>query len=70
MKVFGRIQDMIQKFINFLKEVKVELKKVNWLSLNQTIRYTLLVILISIVVAAFLGMVDFLVTLLIDKFVL
>ena len=49
----------MQKIIQFLKEAKAELMKVNWPTKQQTINYTLLVIGISIAVAAFLGSLDY-----------
>lgn len=50
---------MISKAITFVKEAKIELSKVTWLTKQQTIRYTLLVIVISLAVAAFLGTLDY-----------
>lgn len=50
----------MQKIIQFLKEAKEELKKVNWPNRQQAIKYTLAVIGISIAVAIFLGGLDFL----------
>lgn len=44
----------------FLKEVRLEMKKVNWPTRQETIRYTLIVIGISVGVAVFLGATDFL----------
>ncbi len=49
-----------EKIITFLKEVKIEAKKVNWPTKQQTLRYTLLVVAVSIVAAIFLGGIDFL----------
>jgi preprotein translocase subunit SecE len=54
----------------FLKEVRVELKKVNWPTKKETIKYTLIVIGASLTVMVFLGGLDFLFTWLITKFVL
>ncbi len=53
---------MFTKIITFLKEVRLEMKKVNWPTRQQTIRYTLIVIGISVAVAAFLGGLDFIFT--------
>lgn len=50
--------------LNFLKEVKEELNKVTWPSREQTIRYTVLVIVVALVVGIFLGALDYLLTLL------
>ena len=43
----------------FLKEVRLELDKVTWPTRDQVIRLTGLVIVISVAVGAFLGLVDF-----------
>ena len=61
---------MLSKIITFLKEVKLEIKKVNWPSRQQTIKYTLIILGISATVALFLGGLDFLFTILLDRFVL
>jgi len=44
----------------YFKETKAELKHVNWPTRNQTIFYTLIVVVLSIAVAYFLGIFDFL----------
>lgn len=45
--------------INYLKETKEELKEVTWPSKRQTTIWTILVIVISTIVAVFLGAIDF-----------
>jgi preprotein translocase subunit SecE len=45
--------------IVFLKEVKIELSKVSWPDRQQAFRLTLIVIVISVIVAAFIGGLDF-----------
>lgn len=47
------------RIIDFLNEVKVELEKVVWPSRAQTIRLTFIVIFITVMVAFFVGVVDF-----------
>ncbi len=49
---------MINKIVKFLREVRIELKKVNWPSRKETIGATSVVIIIVIIVAIFLGLVD------------
>ncbi|MCX6765537.1 MAG: preprotein translocase subunit SecE [Candidatus Moranbacteria bacterium] len=49
----------MNKVVTFIKEARIELKKVNWPSKKQTINYTLIVIGISLAVAAFLGGLDY-----------
>lgn len=48
--------------INFFKEVREELAKVAWPTREQTVRYTVLVIAVAVVVGLFLGGLDFLLT--------
>nr|NJM02539.1 preprotein translocase subunit SecE [Desulfobacula sp.] len=51
--------NFIQKAIDFLTEVKVELKKVTWPTRKQITGTTIVVIIFVFVVAAFLGLFDF-----------
>lgn len=50
--------------ITFLKEVKEELIKVAWPTREQTIRYTILVIIVTVAVGLFLGGLDYILTIL------
>jgi preprotein translocase subunit SecE len=43
---------------NFLADVLEELKKVNWPTREQTIRLTLVVFIISLIVGAYVGIID------------
>lgn len=47
---------------SFLNEVKEELAKVAWPSRQQTIKYTVLVILVAVAVGVFLGGLDYILT--------
>ena len=47
------------KIVNYLKESKTELKKVTWPTKKETIKYSLLVIAISLGVAIYLGALDY-----------
>ena len=51
--------NFVQKAIDFLTEVKVELKKVTWPTRKQITGTTIVVIIFVFVVAAFLGLFDF-----------
>jgi preprotein translocase subunit SecE len=55
--------------IQFLREVKSELTKVVWPSRKDTIRITVAVIAFSIMVAAFLGLIDYGLTFGLDKLI-
>ena len=61
---------MIEKISKFLKEVKMEIKKVNWPTRQETIRYTLIVVAVSLVVAGFLGGLDLIFLRLLNQFIL
>lgn len=52
----------LTKTVDFLREVKVELDKVVWPTKIQTIRLTVMVIVVTIVVGFFLGGLDYLLT--------
>ncbi len=64
------IKNLPSKIINFLKEVHLELKKVNWLTRQEALKYTLIVIGISVATAAFLGGLDVIFITLLNKFIL
>jgi preprotein translocase subunit SecE len=49
---------LIDKGIQFLREVKVELKKVTWPSRKQTMGSTVVVLVIVTIISLFLGIVD------------
>lgn len=53
---------MFTKIKKFLKEARQEIKKVNWPSRKETTRYTFFVILISLIVALYLGLLDYMFT--------
>jgi preprotein translocase subunit SecE len=61
---------MLNKIVTFLKEVRIEIKKVNWPTRQETIRYTLIVIGVSVGVAIFLGGFDFVFTTILNRFIL
>ncbi|MDL1968095.1 MAG: preprotein translocase subunit SecE [Deltaproteobacteria bacterium] len=48
----------LQKSLQFLREVKVELNKVTWPTRKQTIGSTLVVIILVMIISFFLGIVD------------
>ncbi len=60
----------IQKSKTFFKEVYVELRKTNWLSRREVLRYTLIVLAVSIVVAVILGGLDFVFSELLKMYIL
>ena len=59
MNIFNRV-------IDYLKGSQIELKKVIWPSQKEITQHTMLVIGISLGVAAFLGLADYLLTILLQ----
>jgi len=51
--------NIFTKSAQFLREVKVELKKVTWPSRKQTVGSTVVVIVLVMLISLFLGIVDF-----------
>lgn len=60
----------MNKLTTYLKEVRLELGKVNWPSREQTTRYTFIVVGVSLAVALFLGGLDYVFSWVLNKFVL
>ena len=58
------------KTITFLKEVRLEMKKVNWPTKQETIKYVIIVIGTSAALAIFLGGLDFIFITILNKFIL
>ena len=54
----GKIQGWWGQSMQFLREVKVELKKVAWPSRKQTLGSTVVVLILVFIISAFLGVVD------------
>ncbi len=50
---------MSNRIKTFLQDSRQELKRVNWPTRNETAKYTLFVIAFSVLVAVFLGILDF-----------
>lgn len=50
---------LLKKIMKFLKQVHAEMQKVIWPSRQTTVMYTVVVILVSIIVAYYLGAFDY-----------
>lgn len=48
--------------VTFLQQTQDELKKVTWLTQQEVIRLTVVIIIVSVIVGLFLGGLDFLLT--------
>ena len=60
----------MHRLIHYLKEVRAEIRKVNWPTRAQTIRYTLAVIGLSLALALFFGGLDYGFSYLVERFVI
>jgi len=64
------LSNIPNKIVTFLKEARLEMKKVNWPTRRETLRYTLIVIGVSLAVAIFLGGLDFIFVQILNKFII
>ncbi|MEX2033104.1 MAG: preprotein translocase subunit SecE [Candidatus Colwellbacteria bacterium] len=57
------------RFTLYLKELRREFQRINWPTRGEALRLSLVVIIISLLVAAFLGSVDFIFATAIQKII-
>jgi preprotein translocase subunit SecE len=60
---------MSSKIALFWQETKAEIRRVEWPSKQETIRYTIFVVLFSLIVAALLGAFDFVFLKVLENFI-
>ena len=58
---------MYERAIDFLREVKAELTKVNWPSQSELTGSTKVVIVLTIILAVFVGFIDFMLSALLSR---
>jgi len=58
------------KLVKFIKEAETELRRTNWPSREETIRYTWVVIALSAFLVVVLGGLDYLFTMAVNRFLL
>ncbi len=63
-------QSIWSRIVNYVKESKAELKKVQWPTKRETVNYTILVIAISLGVAIYLGAIDYILNIILEKVIL
>lgn len=62
---FAKIPIVVKRIgglVNYLKEVRAELSKVVWPKREEVIKLTLIVIIISVIVGIYVGVLDFVFT--------
>jgi preprotein translocase subunit SecE len=57
------------RMMNYFKDVRAEMKHVSWPSRSVTIAYTIVVVVVSLVVAIYLGLLDHVFRLVIQQFI-
>ena len=57
-KATSQEPSLVQKSVQFLREVKIELKKVTWPTRKQTLGSTAVVVVLVMIISLFLGLVD------------
>ena len=57
------------KLVKFLNEVKIELAKVVWPKRDEVVKLTLIVIIISVLIGAYIGALDFIFTKIVEYLV-
>lgn len=62
--------DYVNRFVSYVKDTRQELRHVSWPTRNQAIAYTVIVVIVSLIIAAFLGFFDFLFTSGLERFVI
>ena len=59
----------MKRFIQYVKDTRGELKHVSWPTQKQTAIFTVLVLLISAFFAAYIGLLDFVFTSILNRFI-
>jgi len=59
----------MQRLINYIKDTRNELKHVSWPTKKQSVWFTVVVIIVSLVTAFLLGFFDFIFALGLDNFI-
>ena len=60
----------MNRFFNYIKDTREELTHVSWPTRRQSVVFTTVVVLVSILTALFLGFFDYLFSLILQKFVI
>ncbi len=70
MNAFSKIATLPRSVVSFTQEARQELKTVQWPSRRETVRYTVVILIVSAAVAVVTGVVDALLTLVVEKLLL
>lgn len=70
MKINIKIKQYLNTILTFFRGVGLQMKKITWPTFKESLKYTIIIIIFSILIAVFLGGVDFGLTILLNKFIL
>lgn len=65
----NKIKNISDQTIDFFKDIEVEAKRITWPSRNEAIKSTLAVVIISAIFASFLGLIDFVFSLVVKSLI-
>jgi len=54
----NKIRQWYEQIRDFLKDVKVEMKKVSWPSRDELVTYTVVVIIVVFILSVYIGVID------------
>ncbi|MEX2014030.1 MAG: preprotein translocase subunit SecE [Parcubacteria group bacterium] len=60
----------MNRLINYIKDTRGELQHVSWPTRRQAVIFTVVVVIISVLVSIFLGFLDYVFSLVLQKFIL
>ena len=60
-----KVRELTAKVPQFASDVEIEMKRISWPPIKETVRSTGAVIFISLILASFLGLVDFIFSLIV-----
>ena len=61
---------IMNRLLNYIKDTRGELKYVSWPTRRQAIMFTIVVVMVSLLAAMFLGFFDYIFSLVLQKFIL
>jgi preprotein translocase subunit SecE len=66
----GRLAGLVERIRSYLNEVWIELNRVDWPTRRELISSTIVVIVVLVVLAVYLGAIDYLYTVLIKRYLI
>ena len=61
---------LLTRFANYVRDTRGELSHVSWPTRKQALVFTAIVVVVSVVTAVYLGLFDYILSLILQKFIL